>query len=252
MASESRLDEFNQYRVQSRREIIALLRAMQARNQLVTLLINGGSDAIVTSILDIEEDEGLVIIDRAPSNSLNEKILSSKRVSFESVLDNIRILFPATGVSACIYDGGDALCIDLPTSLVRLQRREFYRVPTPVASPVRCRVELIDEETEKKTSISTVLSNISAGGIAIIDDLKIIDMTIGAIFDLCYLELPGSPPIIVKLQVRNSQELTYTNGKSVRRLGCQFMNLSKASETAVQRYITKLEREQNSRTAGTT
>lgn len=244
--------DFNQYRVQSRREIIALIRAMQNRNQLVTLLINGGSDAVVTSILDIDEDENLVIIDRAPSNSLNERILASKKVSFESVLDSIRILFPATGLSACLYDDLPALCMDLPSSLVRLQRREYYRVPTPVATPVRCRIDIVtEEEPDVPMTIVTVLANISAGGLALVDEKKIIETTIGIVFDVCRLELPGAPPIDLKLQIRNSQELTYANGKSVRRLGCQFVNPSKAVEAAVQRYITKLERDQNARNAGT-
>jgi hypothetical protein len=48
----------------------------------------------------------------------------------------------------------------------------------------------------------------------------------------------------------NSQELTYPNGKSIRRVGCMFVDLPNATLAAVQRYITKLEREQNARATG--
>ncbi|MEN3367573.1 MAG: flagellar brake protein, partial [Burkholderiales bacterium] len=49
---------------------------------------------------------------------------------------------------------------------------------------------------------------------------------------------------------RNSQDLSLSNGKSVRRLGFMFVNPSTAIEALIQRYITKLERDQNARKTG--
>jgi len=39
------------------------------------------------------------------------------------------------------------------------------------------------------------------------------------------------------------QDITLPNGKSIRRLGCLFVDLPKSMMNAVQRYITRLERE---------
>ncbi|MGO4469960.1 flagellar brake protein, partial [Pseudoduganella sp. RAF53_2] len=44
--------------------------------------------------------------------------------------------------------------------------------------------------------------------------------------------------------------LTLLNNKSNRRLGCQFVDIPRSALNAVQRYITKLERERNARIAG--
>jgi c-di-GMP-binding flagellar brake protein YcgR len=44
--------------------------------------------------------------------------------------------------------------------------------------------------------------------------------------------------------------MTLLNNKTSRRLGCQFADISRANLAAVQRYITKLERERNARLAG--
>jgi c-di-GMP-binding flagellar brake protein YcgR len=55
--------------------------------------------------------------------------------------------------------------------------------------------------------------------------------------------LPSTGPINVTLQIRNSQELVLLNGKTNRRIGCQFINLSNSVLSGVQRYIMKLERE---------
>jgi c-di-GMP-binding flagellar brake protein YcgR len=50
--------------------------------------------------------------------------------------------------------------------------------------------------------------------------------------------------------VRNSIDMTLLNNKTSRRLGCQFVDISRGNLAAVQRYITKLERERNARLAG--
>jgi c-di-GMP-binding flagellar brake protein YcgR len=45
-------------------------------------------------------------------------------------------------------------------------------------------------------------------------------------------------------------DMTLLNNKTSRRLGCQFVDISRGNLSNVQRYITKLERERNARLAG--
>jgi flagellar brake protein len=42
-------------------------------------------------------------------------------------------LFFVAHVDTCLYENLPAFRIAIPDSLIRLQRREFYRVPTPDA-----------------------------------------------------------------------------------------------------------------------
>jgi c-di-GMP-binding flagellar brake protein YcgR len=44
--------------------------------------------------------------------------------------------------------------------------------------------------------------------------------------------------------------MTMLNNKTNRRLGCQFVDISRGNMASVQRYITRLERERNARMAG--
>jgi len=241
--------DLDPYRVFSRREIISLLRSIKDRNQLVSLMISSGSEAVVTSILHVDDAKNLLVVDSAPSNLLNERIVASKKISFETMLDQIRILFSADHIERCTFENLPALCIAIPESVIRLQRREFYRVATPVANPVRCIIPMPDEDGNV-TAVTTTLYNISAGGVAIVDEKKILDNTHGKVYKDCRIDLPGGTPITVTLQIRNSHDLTLTSGKSIRRLGCMFVNLPQALLAAVQRYITKLERERNARMTG--
>jgi c-di-GMP-binding flagellar brake protein YcgR len=55
---------------------------------------------------------------------------------------------------------------------------------------------------------------------------------------------------VTTLQIRNLQDITLANGETIRRLGCLFIDLPKSMMSAVQRYITKLERQQNAKATG--
>jgi c-di-GMP-binding flagellar brake protein YcgR len=243
------IDDLEAYQVHSRREIISLLRNIGECNQLLRMTIDHSNDAVVTSILKIDEAKNVVIIDCAPNPAQNKRIERSENISFETMLEHIRILFFANQAAPCMFENLPAFSVAIPTSMIRLQRREFYRVPTPITNPVICTITIPHEVDETSTTVSLPLQNISGGGIALLDEKKLLDNTYGRIYKDCRIDLPGSP-IVTALQVRNSQDLTFTNGKTSRRVGCMFSNLSRASDAAVQRYITKLEREQNAKATG--
>ncbi|HEY6773104.1 MAG TPA: flagellar brake protein [Oxalicibacterium sp.] len=240
-------DNLSQYRVTSRREVLTLMRALRDRNQLVRMILNRGHDTIVTSILDVDDTNDTMILDVAPTATMNHRVLDSDKLSFETVLDNIRILFSTTQAESCQYENLPAFIVPLPDNAVRLQRREFYRVPTPVTTPILCTVSFT--ENGQQTSVVTTLYNISGGGISMVDEKKMLDTTSGRIYDNCRIDLPGNP-VTVALQVRNHMELALTNGKNVNRIGCAFVEPSNGTLAAVQKYITKLERDQNAKATG--
>lgn len=245
------MEDVSPYQIHSRREIIGLLRAIGETNQLISMQADDGAESIVTSILEVDEENNMVVVDRAPSNLVNQRIIGSDNVSFETVLNSIRILFFTTQVRECLYDNLPALYIPIPESMVRLQRREHYRVPTPLASPLRCTIVIPpDDAGARGTTVVVALKDISCGGIGLVDEKKMLDNTIGRIYDNCRIELPGGNPLLLKLQVRNSLDTTLSTGKSVRKLGCMFVDLPKTMLASVQRYITKLERERNAKATG--
>src|SRR6185437_8553474 len=147
----------------------------------------------------------------------------SDSLSFETMLEHIRILFFTTEIEACDYENLPAFQFTIPTTMVRLQRREFYRVLTPVTNPVRCTITIPHEVEETSTTIVVALQNVSGGGIAILDEKKLLDPTIGRIYKDCRIDLPGGSLVVTTLQVRNSQEITLPNGKAIRRIGCLFV-----------------------------
>jgi flagellar brake protein len=246
--NDSGMENWHDFEVESRREIISLLRAIGEKNQLIRMLVHGEADVCVTTILDVDPDSNTLIMDRSIDRDQNRRILEAKRLSFETTLDKIRILFAADKVVETAYEGAPALKLAIPDTMIRLQRREFYRMPTPVSNPVKVTIPM-PEEMGGGTSIFP-LADISCGGIAILDNKLVLGNTIGLNYPGCRIDVPDIGPVMTTLQVRNSLDMTLLNNKTNRRLGCAFIDISRGNLANVQRYITKLERERNARIAG--
>ncbi|MYM98827.1 flagellar brake protein [Duganella vulcania] len=244
---DAELENWHDFEVESRKEITSLLRGIGEKNQLIRMLIQGEADVCVTSILEVDEPHNTVYLDCSIDREQNKRILASRRLSFETTLDKVRILFAADRIEAATWQGNPAFKIAVPPTLIRLQRREYYRISTPVTNPVRVLIPLPDELGGNTTF---PLADISCGGIAILDNRMMLGDAIGRNYADCRIDLPEIGQVATSLQIRNSLDLTLLNNKTNRRLGCEFVGISRGMLSYVQRYITKLERERNARIAG--
>ncbi|HEX8403442.1 MAG TPA: flagellar brake protein [Duganella sp.] len=244
---DAELENWHDYEIESRKEILSLLRGIGDKNQLIRMLIQGEADVCVTSILDVDDQLDTVILDSSIDSEQNKRILTAQGLSFETTLDKVRILFAAERIEPTVFEGNPAFKMVVPQTLIRLQRREYYRIATPVTNPVRVVIEL-PEELGGGTTFP--LADISCGGIAILDNKMILGDAIGKEYVSCRIDLPEIGQVTTSLQVRNSLDLTLLNNKTNRRLGCEFVDIQRSMLAYVQRYITKLERERNARVAG--
>ena len=247
---ETPIDNLEQYRIRSRREIIRLLDSIKNQRELVKMSGSEAPDAILTSILAIEEGEDCMVVDAAPMQTQNHRLLSSERISFETKLDQVRVMFSTDKAEFCKYEDYSALRVPLPESAIRIQRRDSYRVNIPLASPVQCTFP--PPGSEEKPIIKPValtMLNVSMGGIAVADENNVLDGTLGILYKNCSIALLGTS-VTVSLEIRNVASIKLPNGKAIRHIGCRFTNTSNSVLTLVQRYILKLERDQNAKMTG--
>lgn len=236
------------FQVESRREIISLLRGFKDQNQLISLMINNGDEIFISSILDIDDSNNTVIIDCVPGEEANQHVVEASSVFFDGLLDRISIQFSSSRLQKTSFEGRPALQMPIPTHMIRLQRRENYRINTPVSNPVRATIPITIDNTVEHVKFSLV--DISCGGIALLDDRRLLQTDNFMIYKECSVDIPGIDIIDLTLEVRNTQDLTLLNGKTNRRVGCAFTDLSSRTLATVQRYIMKLERERNAKLTG--
>lgn len=216
---------------------MALLQAMLDKNNLLTMAIEGSADSAATMILDIDDETGTMTLDRIHDDAQTDLIMRHGSVDLDSNLEHIKISFIGVNARVCSYKGSPAIKIDLPKSVIRLQRREFYRVPTPIISPITCRIQAVAGEPP----LVLPLKNISAGGLLLIDEHHRLDSGVDLLYKACSISIPQGDPVTVDLRVRNSHSFMQPNGHMAVRVGFQFEGLSMKSVNAIQKYINKLE-----------
>lgn len=228
-------------------EILGVLRAVQDKKTLVRMHVPGRQLAVITTLLAIDPKRQSIIIDNASEDSVNQQLVKSEKISFETQVDKVRVLFSVPQISICDFEGKSALQIPLPDALTRLQRREYYRIEVPMSDGASCTFKF----SMRPYSATLDIKDISCGGISVADPDNILEAMVSSTFEYCELKLPESrAPLSISLKVVRSLQERLANDKIAMRAGCQFIDLSNAARMDIQRYIARLERKQIARQRG--
>lgn len=231
------------YLIHSRIEILFILRAIMQRNILVTLCFNQGNDRILTSILGVDAERGEMVVDHSPNEELNRQALMAEKLTFITSLDQVKIQFVCHGIEKIQFEGRSTFSVSIPEHLLRMQRREYYRIAAPAIDPPKCTIPL----PAVHSAAELALLDISCGGIAVIDCHSKIDFAPGATYETCRLILPDVGALNIAIQVKSTFEATLKNGLTRKRAGCEFIAMPKNMLAVIQRYIFKLERERKAK-----
>ncbi len=220
-------------------EIVRTMRGLTHRNEMVSAFFNAGNDLLLTSVLDTDPNKNAVFLDYGSNEALNTRILKAEKIIFVTSLDNVKVQWVSTQILNDTFGGRDAFRIAIPTQILRLQRREYYRLTTPVANPLKCRIPTADG-----VSFDVALADISAGGIGVIIAQPTgLVFEAGAVLPGCRMELPGVGTAEFTISIQSIWEVTMKNGQKSMRAGCQFIDMRSGMQSMIQRYIIKLERE---------
>ncbi len=244
------VDIYGKYMLTSRTEVLYILRALQKHGALGTIYFNHNQSFFLTALLDVDDKENELILDPGSDESVNLKALTADNLTFTSSLDKVKVQFHLKQVRPCTFEGRQAFAAPLPETLLRLQRREYFRLETPIANPIRCYFPPSSDSGLAQTSDFSLL-DISGGGISLMAPLAMGDcFAEGKLFQDCRIDLPGEGPIVVTLCIRGVFRVIPRNGNEYLRVGCEFINLPNGRLTLIQRYITRIERERKARLSG--
>lgn len=247
-----RKEDLSPYILRGRTEILALLNTIAEQNLLTTVSFVSGPDAVseffVGSILEVDEHDNQLILDPAQNPAINLAVTRAQNIKLETLLDKIRISFTLEALQFCMHEGRHALRASIPDRMVRLQRREHFRVPIPVMHPVECTITL--DQPDGAVALTLKPADLSFGGMGLFDDQVRLNSTVGHHYKNCRINLPGVGVIFADLQVTNAQQVSLPGGQTRHRIGLGFLKLSNATGTLLQRYILSLERNRNASHSG--
>lgn len=157
--------DHEQYFTYARREVINMIDEIIDNRCSVTVYFNQGEERFVTNLLHVNPDFEELVFDAAPADAISRRVAESKGATFVTFLDQIKVQFNAQRIEVTTFEGRPALRTRLPESMMRLQRRNFYRVPAPIAKPLQCTIALPSGATAQ-----FAIRDISVGGLAMLAD----------------------------------------------------------------------------------
>lgn len=232
-------EDDSRYLLHSRSEVIHSLRELITKGALVTAYFNQGKEFILTALLTVLPDREAFVFDCGSNQELNAKLEKSDRIIFVAALQGVRIQFTTGKPREVNYKGKDAFIADLPKQLLRLQRREFYRLEIPGFARIECTIP--SQADLSNTTLN--IHDISLGGISLVANRQFEGCEMMQKFHNCHINLREGGFITVTLEVRNLIPVLQKNGSTITRIGCRFVDITPAMETLIQRYMVKVEKE---------
>jgi c-di-GMP-binding flagellar brake protein YcgR len=258
-------DTYSQYFLHSPTEIVFVLRAAMQKGAMMTVFFDMGKSFFLSSILSVAP-EGIVL-DCGSHEETNLRALKATRLACTLNVDRVKVQFALETLSPQEFDGHPAFFSILPERILRLQRREYFRISTPMLRPPKCVIDFpgpaeddngdaanattATDGTAEARHVEFSLVDISAGGLSLrVPPAHSAFFRRGILLENCVLSLPESGAIRVKLSVRMILEVTLQSGQRFFRAGCEFVDPPRSLPTTVQRYIITLERERKARLNG--
>lgn len=235
------------FMVYARVEIVAMLRQLLEQGTLVTAYghpsaggaAGGANDGFaVTALLSVNPEFEEVVFDNASDPRAQRRLLAAERLTFVAFVQQVKVQFSTHRAEATLFEGKPAFRVRMPESLLRLQRREAFRVRTPLARPAHCLVPYTEDGRQYE---KLRLLDISVSGMALLTYPEKFDLTAGTTVEGCYLDLPGVGSVGVAVRIRHVDAVP--RDERARRVGCEFVRLAPQARLALQRYVNLLDAE---------
>ncbi|MCP1673136.1 c-di-GMP-binding flagellar brake protein YcgR [Natronocella acetinitrilica] len=219
-------------------EIAAVLLQLARRPEIITGYFDSGRRHLMTAVLGVDAESQSLILDMGPDAAINQAALRANRIVCVAKHQSVSVKFACGPLEVIDREDGPAFRTPLPDSLYRLQRREYFRVPTPVTNPVICRVP---DPADLGALHEFRAVDLSIGGVGLVD----LDMTLKLAardrMDDAILLLPGAEEMRLELEVRNISRHMQRDGRIGRRLGMAFVRLANRHANIIQRYLHQLQ-----------
>lgn len=225
--------ENEEFLVHSQSSIASILRNLMRDKSTISAFIPTIDDVVATAVLHVDLDKKMVILDATRETRLNNQFSNSSNVLFDLKQNSVILQFTAKQTQPARFNGAAAVYIELPERLLRLQRREFFRVAAISDTDVICVIK------QPQGNHRLAVEDLSLGGIGVLLDEEELAVKQFKVFHDCEIRIPGFATLEVDLQIRNCFEKTLPSGRKVRRLGLSYANLTHDQENLLQKYINK-------------
>ena len=161
-------DDYSQYLLREKTDILFNLRGLLQKRAMISAFIDASADSFLTALLAVTPDERHLILDAAADDSLNRRVEGAEQLICVAQLEKIKIQFAAREIVRFPFEGHEAFRVRMPDVVLRLQRREYYRLTAPISHSLSCLIPVAEGESARPRSVEASVIDISGGGIAVL------------------------------------------------------------------------------------
>jgi c-di-GMP-binding flagellar brake protein YcgR len=237
--------ENNKFRITSKSEILNILQIVMKRNMLTALHFDHNNDFILTSILAIDTELRQMVVDFGEIEKFGRIALHANKVTLVTSQDQSKIQFTCTAIKKIKFQKRNAFSIDLPESLLRIKKRQYYHITKSTPKLLKCIIPLPNEQNSDITGIIGItVHDISCGGITLTEQDSLVNLKCGTTYKNCRITLPGIGVLNIAIRVKNTYKITLENGLNCKHAGCEFINLPQEMLEMIRQYISRLKQEE--------
>lgn len=240
------MSDISKYLVRNPKQVLSYLKMLSTKRCLISAAFGeGDKDTFLTAIIDIDEKNLTITIDCGPKEYLNKRLIDSAIIKCATEYEGIKVLFEGRKVKKAGKPGQPAFTVPIPNSIYWIQRRQFYRIKSPLSKDSYCNVSFTDPETEETSTFDFKINDLSASGFSILNDSADISTALvpSAEFENCTLVLDGQDDHQVDFEIRYKAANNPNQPGKTQRIGCKMNNVTPNLESTILRYMQNIERE---------
>ncbi len=189
-----------------------------------------------TTLLGINQEHGLLIIDTSPSKEINQQITTSSKLYCATSIHDVPVEFMVDTPKLATLADRPVFVTKLPEIMARMQRREYFRASVPASVAAVCYIP------SDNGPVKLRITDISLGGLAILieGDLPF-SFEYHEVYEHCEIQLSLGESFEIDLEVRNKIDKPSKRNNTVTQVGLAFKGSSDRIENLIQRFIFNIE-----------
>jgi c-di-GMP-binding flagellar brake protein YcgR len=230
--------DYDRFRVEDGAEVLELLRRSLASRAICSVRAAGRPETYLSPLREIADD-GQAVLDSPRAPVIERALAAGSVAAIDLRLPECRVSFEARVVRIGQVDGRSLLRLERPTSLIRVEKRETFRVRVPEQLALTLTLDASDAALE-----SLPLYDLSVQGAAVTVRGARDHFWAGKVFERARLTLPDGSEWAMALRVIHAGVVRRSADGGELRVGLQFVHPPAGLETAVAKVVGRIARGQ--------
>lgn len=226
----------------------SLLQELCKQRVALSLHLDNSALYSASSVVAVDLQRQQLQLDASAAQAVNACLARGQPVHVHAQLDKVDVRFVLPRLDAGSLGTDKLFTAGFPSRLLYLQRRELYRLSTPLSRWPECELWPDGEAT---ASVRLRVADIGTGGMALMHELPPHQLRLDQGLLACRLHLPDGPVLAMDIRICNERNIiSSSDGRALRRTGVAFENLAPSLRNHLSRYIFALDRLRSARRQG--